>query len=54
MYCRVYNTLKQLGFWLRTIRKVVADLITINANLCLTTFIVFVGSEYVFCLIQRL
>ena len=52
-YCRVYNTLKQSGFWLRTIRELMADLTTINASIRSTTFVELVFSELYFSLVPR-
>ena len=52
-YYRVYNTFKQSGFWLGTIRELMAGLITINARVSLTTFVEFFVGEFCVRLVPR-
>jgi len=53
LYCRVYNSLKQPGFWLGTIRELMADFNTINTSISSTTSIELVVNEISLSLVPQ-
>jgi len=52
-YCRVYNTRKQSGLWLGTIKELLADLTTIHASIGSTRFVELVHIELYLSLVPR-